>query len=186
MPYQPPPPAQKGPRGQPVFKGRECATWGSRVGALLLDVLFAVVIPGLASIPLLASGVDGLEILGVILLGATALIVFPVYSAILEARGGDHNGQTWGKQITGVRVVRDNGEPVEFGFSLLRELAVRWGLFWVIGWFFGGIPLLLDLLWPIWDESNRALHDMVVSSHVVYADDSPTSGETGTAGLPAR
>ena len=33
------------------------------------------------------------------------------------------------------------------------------------GFFF--IPTLLDWLWPLWDDENRALHDMLVSSHVV-------------------
>jgi hypothetical protein len=31
------------------------------------------------------------------------------------------------------------------------------------------IPFLLDYLWPLWDDQNRALHDMVASSHVVRA-----------------
>ena len=49
---------------------------------------------------------------------------------------------------------------------------MRWLLIGFIGGLFF-IPPLLDLLWPIWDESNRALHDMVVNSHVVRADAPP-------------
>jgi hypothetical protein len=29
------------------------------------------------------------------------------------------------------------------------------------------IPWLLDNLWPLWDDENRALHDMVVKTHVI-------------------
>jgi uncharacterized RDD family membrane protein YckC len=183
MPYQPPPPALKGPNGQPVFKGRECATWGARAGAYLLDLLIAFLIPLAVGIPLAASGVTGLEIAGGILIGGAVLISYPLYSAVLEARSGARNGQTFGKQVTGIRVVRDNGETVTLGFALLRELAVRWLLIGAVGGFFF-FPPFLDLLWPIWDESNRALHDMVVSSHVVYADDAqpPTTAES--TGLP--
>jgi hypothetical protein len=28
---------------------------------------------------------------------------------------------------------------------------------------------LLDVLWPLWDDQDRALHDMVVSTHVIRA-----------------
>jgi len=31
------------------------------------------------------------------------------------------------------------------------------------------IPWLLDVLWPLWDDQNRALHDMAVQTHVVRA-----------------
>ncbi len=158
----------------------ECATWGSRVGAYLLDILFATVIPSIAGIVLLATGVDGLEALGAVVLIAAIGIAFPVYSAAFEARSGERAGQTLGKQIVGIRVVRDGGEPIGFGFALLRELAVRWLLIgFVGGWFF--FPPLLNLLWPLWDESNRALHDMVVSTHVVRAES--TRAEATTAGL---
>lgn len=182
-PYQPPPPQQRGEHGQPVFKGRETATWGARAGAYLLDLLFAILLPVIAGIPLAASGVTGLEIAGGILIVGAIFLGFPLYSAVLEARGGARNGQTFGKQITGIRVVRDDGHPVGFGFALVRELAVRWGLIGIVGGFFF-FPPFLDLLWPIWDESNRSLHDMIVSTHVVYADGAPSSAAPGTAGLP--
>ena len=31
------------------------------------------------------------------------------------------------------------------------------------------IPWFLDFFWPLWDDENRALHDMIVSTHVVQA-----------------
>jgi hypothetical protein len=33
--------------------------------------------------------------------------------------------QTWGKQIFGVRAVRDNGEPWRFGSAALREVLLK-------------------------------------------------------------
>jgi uncharacterized RDD family membrane protein YckC len=171
-PYVPPPPKPKGPHGQPIFNGVECATWGSRVGAYLLDILFGVLIPAGIGIPMAASGVSGLDTVGAVIILTSVFIGFPLYSAVVECRSGVHNGQTWGKQIVGIRVIRDSGETVGFGFALLRELIVRWFLIGFIGGLFF-IPPFLDLLWPIWDESNRALHDMVVNTHVVRADAPP-------------
>ena len=183
LPYQPPAPAQRGRRGQPVFRGRECATWGARVGAYLIDYLIAAIVPIVIAVPLMVSEVAGLDVLGVVLLLSGLFITFPIYCAALEARSGTHQGQTLGKQMVNIRVVRDGAEPIGFGFGLLRELLVRWGLIGFIGGFFF-FPPLLDGLWPIWDETNRSLHDMVVSTHVVYADDDPAAAAPGTAGLP--
>ena len=90
------------------------------------------------------------------------------YAPVLMAREGAHNGQTWGKQMLGIRVVRDNGQPVSFGWAALREIVVKGLLFgFVVIDHSRSIPWLLDYLWPLWDDENRALHDMVVSTHVV-------------------
>jgi uncharacterized RDD family membrane protein YckC len=158
----------------------ECATWGTRVGAALLDWLFALVAPLAVGIPLAASGVTGLEVAGGVIVVGALTVGWPFYAAITEARSGEHAGQTFGKQLVGIRVVRDKGERLGFGFALLRELAVRWGLIGLIGGLFF-FPPFLDLLWPIWDEENRTLHDMVVSTHVVYAD-APPAHTAGLAG----
>jgi uncharacterized RDD family membrane protein YckC len=89
------------------------------------------------------------------------------YAPLLMGRQGAHNGQTWGKQIVGIRVVRDSGQQVDIGFAFLREFVVKGLLFGFVGSFFFSIPTLIDYLWPLWDDQNRCLHDMVVSTHVV-------------------
>ncbi|MGH3995362.1 MAG: RDD family protein, partial [Pseudonocardiaceae bacterium] len=91
------------------------------------------------------------------------------YAPLLMARQGERNGQTWGKQIVGIRAVRDNGQPFELGFGFLREFVVKNLLFVGVGGFFLYIPTIVDWLWPLWDDQNRCLHDMVVSTHVVRA-----------------
>ena len=30
-----------------------------------------------------------------------------------------------------------------------------------------GLASLADVLWPLWDEENRALHDLIVDTRVV-------------------
>jgi uncharacterized RDD family membrane protein YckC len=95
------------------------------------------------------------------------LVAVLFYAPLLMARDGAQNGQTWGKQIVGITVVKDNGERVTMGFAFLREFVVKNLLFGWVGGFFLYIPTLLDYLWPLWDDTNRCLHDMVVSTHVV-------------------
>jgi uncharacterized RDD family membrane protein YckC len=99
--------------------------------------------------------------------GLLYLVALIFYAPVLMARGGDHNGQTWGKQIVGIRVVRDSGAQVDFGFACVREVLVKGLLFGFVGGWFLSIPTIIDWLWPLWDGENRCLHDMVVSTHVV-------------------
>jgi hypothetical protein len=50
---------------------------------------------------------------------------------------------------------------------MLREVVVKALLFGLLGGITGGIVHLLDVLWPLWDEENRALHDFVVNTRTV-------------------
>jgi RDD family protein len=53
---------------------------------------------------------------------------------------------------------------------MLREVVVKWLLFnAVLGSLTAGIALLIDYLWPLWDEENRALHDYLVNTRTVLA-----------------
>ena len=48
---------------------------------------------------------------------------------------------------------------------MLREVVVKWLLFdAVLGAVTFGLAPLLDVLWPLWDEENRALHDFIVGT----------------------
>jgi uncharacterized RDD family membrane protein YckC len=124
-------------------------------------ILLTVIVIGIA-----AGSDAGAAITG--LLGFLAyLVVAFLYAPLLMARDGARNGQTWGKQAVGVRVIRNTGEPISFGFAALREIAVKGLLVGIASSIIPLIPWLLDVCWPLWDDENRALHDMVVSTHVV-------------------
>jgi uncharacterized RDD family membrane protein YckC len=128
------------------------------VGATLLDGLI-VGIPSAA----LAVGVD---VSFGLLVGALATLT---YYPLLMIREGRRNGQTLGKQVAEIRVVQESGEPFTYGPAVLREFAVKYLLMGTIGGFLLAIPTLLNYLWPLWDEQNRALHDMLASTRVVQA-----------------
>ena len=42
------------------------------------------------------------------------------------------NGKTLGRMAIGIRVVRANGKPIDFGYAMLREVVVKWLLFNVV------------------------------------------------------
>jgi uncharacterized RDD family membrane protein YckC len=131
---------------------------------LILFVALAILVGILVAVAL--SGGGALEIVAWSLAVLVYLAGVAFYAPLLMARGGARNGQTWGKQIVGIRVVRDKGGEMDFGFAFIREAVIKWLLFGIIGGFFF-IPPILDWLWPLWDDENRALHDMLASSHVV-------------------
>jgi uncharacterized RDD family membrane protein YckC len=156
---------------QPGWYGRQLASWGSRVAATLIDwliLLVPVVVLTVIVVAIAAGSDTGAIVTGG--LGVLAyLIVALMYAPLLMAREGEHNGQTWGKQALGITVVRDNGDTVGFGFAALREIVVKGLLVGIASSIIPFIPWFLDNFWPLWDDQNRALHDMVVSTHVVQA-----------------
>jgi hypothetical protein len=40
---------------------------------------------------------------------------------------------------------------------------------WLASSVLAGLPFLADNLWPLWDDENRAIHDMAVDSRVILA-----------------
>ena len=157
--------------GQMPMSHGALAGWGSRVGATLLDrlIVFAMIAVLVLLIVAAAAASATAGIIVGIILGLGALIVALFYAPVLMARDGARNGQTYGKQAVGIRVVRDSGQPFEMGAGFLREFVVKGLLFGTVGGFFLYIPTLVDWLWPLWDDENRTLHDMVISTHVVSA-----------------
>jgi uncharacterized RDD family membrane protein YckC len=156
---------------QPGWAGQPLATWGSRVGATLIDwlILLVPVVILTAIVIGVAAGSDTGAIVTGILGFLAYLVVAFLYAPLLMARDGARNGQTWGKQALNIRVVRDNGQAMSFGWAALREIAVKGLALGIAGSVIPIIPYLLDYLWPLWDDENQALHDKIVSTHVLRA-----------------
>jgi uncharacterized RDD family membrane protein YckC len=174
----PPPPGAGGPLapGFPsdVMGRYVLATWLSRVGAQLIDGLIIGLVALIPFIPIGAAfgiGVASDNDLGfwtaigaaVLWIACIALIAL-LYAPLMMART---NGKTLGRMAMNIRVVRTSGQPITFGFAMLREVGVKAIGVSVAGGFTFGLAGLLDSLWPLWDEENRALHDFVVSTRVV-------------------
>ena len=100
-------------------------------------------------------------------LAAAAAFAFLVYAMWFLAALG--RGQTPGKQIVGVRVIRANGEPSNWGHTFLREFVVEWIVVGALSAMTGGIFYAVNYVWPLWDKDRQALHDKMVETLVVEA-----------------
>ena len=172
----PPPPGAGGfaPAAMAPAPGTyQLGGWWSRVGAAIIDGLI-VGIPALIVLLALGAGAAGSDtdggtaaFIGAALLSLLVwLVVALLYAPYMMSRT---NGQTVGRMATGIRVIRANGEPMTFGVAALREIVVKGLLVGTISSLTFGIGYLVDVLWPLWDDENRALHDMVVNTRVVKA-----------------
>lgn len=155
------------------------ASWGSRLGAYLLDGLMTLVVLlvplGIGGI--LAFGgaevdpitdeltnVNGLGIL-VMVLGGLVALVFDVWNrAVRQGR----TTQTLGKKVVGIKVVSvQHGGPIGVGAGF-----GRWAMQTLVPNvvpLLGSIYALYDGLSPLWDDRNQSVHDKVVTSVVVRA-----------------
>jgi uncharacterized RDD family membrane protein YckC len=160
-------------RPESGWVGQPLASWGSRLGAYLIDFLVVLIPVVLLAIVIFggAAGGDtfwawvGASILYALLLAA----VFLLYAPLLMTREGERNGQTLGKQMVGIRVVRDNGQPFGFGAAAFREVVLKQLAVGIASSIIPFVPWFLNYFWPLWDDQNRALHDMAASTHVIKA-----------------
>lgn len=151
------------------------AGWWRRAGAQVIDGVIISVLALLMVVPfgigLFGAGAGGSDAGIVALIGGLilTLMVFAVaatiYAPLMLAKT---DGQTLGRMATGIRVVRTNGQAMDLGTAALREIVFK---FILIGTFASGLTFgaasLLDVLWPLWDEENRALHDIPVNTRTV-------------------
>jgi uncharacterized RDD family membrane protein YckC len=152
------------------------AGWWRRAGAFVADGIVIGLVATLIVV-LVTAAVGGIGFLGGDVTGYGGIVIGLLFS-LLVATGvallyapvamAQTNGQTPGKLLFGIRVIRPDGRRVDFLYAVVREVVVKTLVFAAIGGSITfGLTWLLDCLWPLWDDENRALHDLVVDSRVV-------------------
>ncbi len=76
-------------------------------------------------------------------------------------------GQTPGKQLVGIRVIKSNGQLSGWGYTFLRELVIKGLVGGFLSGMTAGIYWVVDHLWPLFDSDRQALHDKMVDTLVV-------------------
>ena len=79
-------------------------------------------------------------------------------------------GQTPGKQLMSIRVIRTDGRASGWGWTFLREFGVKGILVNAVSWLSAGVGLIVwivDLLWAFWDKDRQTLHDKIMKTVVI-------------------
>ncbi len=129
-----------------------------RCGAILIDYILLVTIPVTALLlgrffnydgtRLLNSEVSNAGWLITILLALTNFIIFPLFS-----------GQSIGKMLTGLKIVKTDGSEPSLSALLLRHLLGYPLIFLTIG---------LGFFISVFNQKGRALHDFLAGTVVIY------------------
>jgi uncharacterized RDD family membrane protein YckC len=165
-------PAPTAPAPAPAAGRYVLAGWWSRVGAALIDGIIisvvAVALLAIFGVGIASTDSDtgtGALIVATLVSGLAFAVAALLYAPLMMAKT---NGKTLGRMAVGNRVVRANGQPMTFGWAMLREVAVKWLLFNAVGGSITfGLAGLVDVLWPLWDDENRALHDFIVDTRTI-------------------
>ncbi len=166
----------------PRLAGIPLAPWVSRAAARLIDSF----LEGLLALPFMlwlvwpsvqrfvdSVPVDGsapsqaaMTALQADLLGVSTSItvISVVVSALYQLPQNKRWGRTLGKRALGLRI-RPLAADVALSWG---QVIARWGVFEAFSIVLGGLPLLLDCLWPLWDKPwQQALHDKAAKTIVI-------------------
>lgn len=86
-------------------------------------------------------------------------------------------GQSPAKMLLRMRAVRDDGRPASLGWMLLRDIWLRYVLFFVFGIVLGLIGIgwivfaffAVAALWCVWDKNRQCLWDKAAGTRVVLS-----------------
>jgi uncharacterized RDD family membrane protein YckC len=170
----PPPPGAGGPApvSGPSGTGQlVLAPYGRRVAAALIDGLIITAVAA-ALLALFGAGFASIDSdAGVVALAGAAIVsifvfalVALLYAPIFMWRT---DGRTIGRMAAGTRVVRANGQAMDFGTAMMREVVLKALAVGIASSIIPLLPFLADVLWPLWDDENRALHDFPVNTRTV-------------------
>lgn len=124
----------------------ELAVIGKRFVALFVDAILQTILAGLI---LLGAGTGGVS-------NSLQMLLTLVYGWYFLTR---QDGQTPGKKIMNIRVIKEDGSPIGDGDAIIRVL---------VSWISGGV-FLIGFIWALFDQRNQTWHDKAVGSLVVNA-----------------
>ena len=132
----------------------QTATPGRRLAAYVLDSL-------ISSALVVAAIVAGALFPPFLLLALGWIVWFAVVAQY---------GQTPGKQLVGVYILREDGSRAGGWYTILRVLVIHGLLFGFAGSLISfGIVWIIGALWCTWDRERQCLWDKVASTYVAYS-----------------
>jgi uncharacterized RDD family membrane protein YckC len=177
-------PQQQGGQQQPGYGGYQTdpygggygqgayASWGARLGATVVDFLIFGLVPmilylvgGAMVVSNTSTTTDAYGNSIPSTSGLGAALIFYLLAVLLGIAGAlfltyqlGTTGQTIGKKVLNIRVVREaDGQVLGFGMAFVRNIAHALDSFaCYLGW-----------LWPLWDAKSQTFADKVMNTVVV-------------------
>ncbi len=129
-----------------------------RCGAVLIDYILLICVPVIGFLLGRSFSYDGAKLLNsevsnagwliMILLALTTFVIFPLFT-----------GKSLGKMLTGLRIVKADGNPASLSALLIRHL---------VGYPLTILTFGLGFLLSVFNGKGRALHDYLAGTIVVY------------------
>jgi len=99
----------------------------------------------------------GLGLLVLLVFYAVAF-AFAIYNQIFIVVKS--NGQTIGKKMMNIRIVKEDGTPIGYGDAILRN---------IIGYIISGALCYLGFIWALFDARKQGFHDKIFKTLVLAA-----------------
>ncbi|GAB3252887.1 RDD family protein [Chitinimonas naiadis] len=143
----------------------ELAGRGARLGAAMIDGIILLVL--IWTFVFVVLGISPTNTEG-ITFGITLIITAVNFGAFFLVNGYllSQSGQTVGKKLVGLRIVRTDGSAPEFLHLVVR----RYLPFYLVGLipFVGSLAGLVNVLF-VFRENRRCVHDLIADTKVVIA-----------------
>ena len=152
------------------------ATRYERIFTWVLDIGIAAAIGGVGA--LILSVFDA----PTAAYGVVGLIVGLLYGPLFTTRDGERNGQTPGKQIVGLRIVKTDGSAMDMKTAIIRESLLKY----LVGGITFYIFLIVSWAMSLGREDHRALHDRIANTLVARSSDRWISAPAEVVPPPAR
>jgi uncharacterized RDD family membrane protein YckC len=120
----------------------ELADVGTRFFALVIDSIILGIVTGIVTSIFGNAG------------GILSFIVGCAYTWYFLTR---QNGQTPGKSLLKIRVVKKDGSPIRDADAILRY----------VGYFINSFVIGLGWIWALFDSDRQGWHDKIASTYVV-------------------
>jgi len=149
---------RSGATGRAGLPGYDLASIGKRWAALIVDrILFVVAAVAFFLVSMLFAKTDDGYTAGFLLAIVLAYFVYVTYDALMVRR----SGQTIGKRLLKIRVVRADGEPVRagqaWGRALTRMVAIH-------------VLALVNYGPALFTQEKTCVHDLLAGTRVVNAE----------------
>lgn len=144
--------------------GTEGDVFGARIAAFIIDSILTGVVSFVLVFGLTLVGIgSGSEVVGALFSLVAIPIVLVIQFGYFIYLEGDR-GQTFGKQLMNIVVVKDDGSDIDFGDAAIRNVLRIVDQLGIV------IPYLVGLILILVSDDSQRLGDMIADTVVVKAE----------------